>query len=352
MTSASPVRRLADTLVNRLLGAYPFSGTALGLREYDTLVPDPSAAAEAALGADLAGIAAQAETLDAQTPAERVTLAAVRATCRRRRLALEQREVEFTVTAMPMAGPPALFAIAARTTLPGAHAADDYLVRLRAAAAWIDGTTERLREGEARGRRPVRSLLDQALAWADRALTTPVPAAFTAPQPPDGWAGTPSWVVERDRIVSDDIMPALRRWRDLLVELQPAARPDEQAGLGALPGGDEDYLRAIEVHTTLPFTADELHAIGLTEIERLEARAVKLGASLGLADLAAVVAAVRASSSEIDAETALTAARAAVLRAESRAGEIMPAPLPAPCAVEPMPPTVAEAGMPPHYTRP
>ncbi|MDT4905657.1 MAG: hypothetical protein QOH52_3673 [Pseudonocardiales bacterium] len=352
MTSASPVRRLADTLVNRLLVADPFSGTALGLREYDTLVPDPSAAAEAALDADLAGIAAQAETLDAQTPAERVTLAAVRATCRRRRLALEQREVEFTVTAMPMAGPPALFAIAARTTLPGAHAADDYLVRLRAAAAWIDGTTERLREGEARGRRPVRSLLDQALAWADRALTTPVPAAFTAPQPPDGWAGTPSWVVERDRIVSDDITPALRRWRDLLVELQPAARPDEQAGLGALPGGDEDYLRAIEVHTTLPFTADELHAIGLAEIERLEARAVNLGASLGLADLAAVVAAVRASSSEIDAETALTAARAAVLRAESRAGEIMPAPLPAPCAVEPMPPTVAEAGMPPHYTRP
>jgi uncharacterized protein (DUF885 family) len=41
-----------------------------------------------------------------------------------------------------------------------------------------------------------------------------------------------------------------------------------------------------------------------------------------------------------------------VRRAEERAAEIMPQPLPDPCAVSPMPQTVAESGMAPHYTRP
>jgi uncharacterized protein (DUF885 family) len=49
---------------------------------------------------------------------------------------------------------------------------------------------------------------------------------------------------------------------------------------------------------------------------------------------------------------ALAAAQDAVRRAEQRAGEMMPEPLPEPCAVSPMPQTVAESGMAPHYTLP
>lgn len=357
MTSSSPpatsaIGQLADTLVNRLLAADPFLGTGLGLREYDALIPDPSAAAEETLTADLADIAAQAEALVASEPAERVTLAAVRARCHQQHLALAGRDVEYTVTAMPMGGPPALFAIAARTTLPDARAASDYVTRLRGSAGWIDGISARLRAGADRGRFGVGSLVDQAVAWADRALDTPVPAAFLAPKPPARWNGAAAWAEEVSRTVSELVMPAVGRWRDLLVELRPQARSDEHAGLGALPGGEEDYLRAIEYHTTLALTAGELHQIGLAEIARLEQRARTLGATLGLADLAAVRVAVRGSSTELDAEAALTAARSAVARAEAHAHEIMPAPLPPPCAVEPMPPTVAESGMPPHYTRP
>lgn len=353
MTAApSPVRRLADTLVTTLLAADPFAGTALGLREYDALVPDPSAAADDALAGDLAAIDEQAAALDPQGGAERVTLAAVRATCHRQRLSLATRDVEYTVTAMPMAGPPALFGIAARTTLPDAAAAADYLTRLRGSAPWIDGTAQRLREGHAAGRHPVATLVDEAIEWADHALATPVPAAFTAPPPPPGWDGAPAWEAERDTVVTEQVMPAVARWRDLLVELRPSARSDEQAGVHALPNGDVEYRHAIEYHTTLPHTADELHAIGLAEVARLEERAAALGAAIGLADLPAVVAAVRASSADIDPDAAVAAARAAVARAEKLADQIMPPPLPGPCAVEPMPPTVAESGMPPHYTRP
>jgi uncharacterized protein (DUF885 family) len=352
MTSDSPARQLAQTLVDRLLTADPFTGTGLGLREYDALVPDPSAAAEDRLAADLTTIATQAQGVVATGPADAVTLDVVRATCDRHQRSIATRMAEFTVSAMPLAGPPALFAVLARTVLPDATAAADYLQRVKASVDWLDASTARLREGAARARYPVGSLLDEALGWADRTLATPVPPAVTAPAPPDGWDGAAAWRDELERAARDGIVPAVSRWRDRLAELRPQARPDDAAGIAALPGGAQDYESAIAVHTTLPFTAGELHRIGLDEVARLEDRARELGAAIGLNDLDAVRRAVRASTSALDPQAALVLAQDAVLRAEARAHEIMPQPLPDPCAVSPMPQTVAEAGMAPHYTRP
>jgi uncharacterized protein (DUF885 family) len=348
----SPARQLAKTLVDRLLTADPFAGTALGLREYDALVPDASAAAEDALVDDLAAIAGQAASVTADDPSDAVTLDVVRAVCERHRRSISVRMPEFTVTAMPFAGPPALFAILARTALVDPQAAADYLERVAASAGWIDATTQRLREGAARGRYPVGSLVDDALAWVDRTLATAVPAALTAPAPPEGWDGASAWRADLERAARERIVPALARWRDRLLELRPNARADDAAGLGALPNGARDYEIAVAVHTTLPFTADQLHRIGLDEVARLEDRARELGASIGLADLDDVRKATRASTSALEPEAALAAAQAAVQRAEARAHEIMPMPLPDPCAVTPMPQTVADSGMAPHYTRP
>jgi len=348
----SPVRQLAAELVDTLLASDPFLGTGLGLREYDALLPDPSSAAERALAANLAALGRRAESLAADTAADRVTLGVVRGVCAQRRLALLNASDEYTVTAMPIAGPATLLATAARTTLVDAQAATDYLTRLRAAPGWIDGTAERLREGRAKGRLPVGVLVDQAIAWADSALATDVPPAFLGPSAPDGWDGTDAWRAEVERVVREGITPALARWRDLLVELRPAARVEAEAGLGAIPGGAESYLRCIAVHTTLALTADELHRTGLAAMALLERRALELGAPLGLHDLPSIVAAVRESSGSVDPQVAIEAARGAVRRAEARAADIMPEPRPAPCAVDAMPATVGESGAAPHYTRP
>jgi uncharacterized protein (DUF885 family) len=348
----SRARQLAGTLVDLLLTADPFSGTALGLREYDALVPDASRAAEDALAADLAALGTEAAALRTDDPADAVTLEVVRSTCARRRQSIENRAVEYTVTPMPLSGPPALMATLARTVLPDVQAAADYLERVRGSAAWIDAGTARLAEGAARGRYPVGSLLDAALAWVDRTLARPVPPAITVPAPPEGWDGAPTWREELERVAREQVVPAIARWRDRLTELQPRARRDDAAGLTALPGGEADYERAIAVHTTLPFSANELHRIGRAEVERLEERARELGARIGLADLAAVRAATRRSTSELAPDVALAMAQEAVRRAEARAAEIMPQPLPDPCAVTAMPQTVAESGMAPHYTRP
>ncbi|MDT4919335.1 MAG: hypothetical protein QOI15_237, partial [Pseudonocardiales bacterium] len=243
-------------------------------------------------------------------------------------------------------------AVLARTVLVDVEAATDYLERVTASTAWIDGTTERLREGAARGRYPVGPLLESAIEWADRTLTSGVPPALTTPAPPDTWDGVGEWHERLEHVARNGVVPAIARWRELLVELRASARPDEAAGLSHLPGGDADYAAAVAVHTTLPLTADELHRIGVEQVEHLEHRARELGAAIGLTDLDAVRRAVRASTSALEPDDALASAQAAVRRAEERAGEIMPQPLPDPCAVSPMPLTVAESGMAPHYTRP
>ena len=212
MTSAhSDARKLADTVVDRLLRADPFAGTGLGLREYDALVPDASAAAEDELAADLASLGAQAAEVTADDAADEVTLAAVRATCDRQQQMLALRPPEFTVSAMPIYGPPALFAVLARTALVDPQAATDYLQRVTASADWLDASTQRLREGAARGRFPVGSLVDDSIAWADRALATAVPPAVTTPAPPDGWDGATEWREQLDRVARDRITPAVAR---------------------------------------------------------------------------------------------------------------------------------------------
>lgn len=351
-TAESPARALAAAVVERILRADPFTGTGLGMREYDALVPDASAAAEQELAADLAGLAAQAQEISTDDPADAVTLDVVRATCERQQRLVELGLPEFTVTAMPFAGPPALLGVLARTVLVDEQAAADYLERVTASPKWLDDTTERLREGAARVRRPVGSLVDAAIAWAERTLAPDVPAAVTAPAPPAGWDGATEWRERLDRVAAEGIAPAIARWRELLLELRASARPDDAVGLGELPDGPAAYESAIAYHTTLPVSADELHRVGREQVEALEERACELGAKIGLRDLDDVRRTMRASTSARSPDEAIAASIAAVRRAESRAAEIMPQPLPEPCAVSPMPQTVGESGMAPHYTRP
>jgi uncharacterized protein (DUF885 family) len=106
------------------------------------------------------------------------------------------------------------------------------------------------------------------------------------------------------------------------------------------------------MYTTLPLSPARLHQTGLDHVAALEDRAVALGAGLGLAGLAEVFAALRDSNGQVPPEQAIAEAAAAVRRAEVRAGEFFPQPLPPPCEVTPMPEIVAVSGAAPHYTPP
>jgi uncharacterized protein (DUF885 family) len=349
------IRTLAEELHTRLFQASPFDASIKGISGYDDLAPDASVEADTRLRHDIEALVTDVAAFDAAalSTADRVTLDCVVDTAERTLLDLDASLIDLTVTAMPIEGAPVLLAVAARTLLGDPQAAADYLTRLRAAVGWLGQVDERLRDGAARGRVPVAPLVQDTIAWVDSVLSDGAPPALLAPQPPSDWDGADAWRRELDDVVRELVAPAIARWRGLLAdELLPVARPAERPGLVHVPGGEADYERLIRSHTTLRRTADELHQTGLDHVAALEERARRLGSELGLADLPAVHEAMRAAAAASDPEVAMAAAVAAIRRAEARAAEVFPEPLPPPCEVTAMPRTVAESGIAPHYSPP
>ncbi len=351
MTSA---RDLADRFHRRWLEENPFAASMYGIPGYDDLMPDESEEGEQAWRAEVAQFLGEADAIDPRplTPADAVTLDCTREMATQELTMIDMARAEYTVTAMQYAGPALLMAVAARTVLLDETAAEAYLTRLRRSGAWLDQTGERLRAGARKGRLPVAPLVEQAITWAEAVLAGPVPEPVLSPRPPEGWPGTAAWEDERRRVAAEVVKPALIRWVATVRELLPRARPSEQAGLVHLPGGREDYARAVRAYTTLPRHPEQLHQTGLDHIAALEARAVELGAGLGLSGLDEVLGALRDSAGKISPAEAISEATVAVRRAEARAPEFFPQPLPPPCEVTPMPEVVAVGGAAPHYSPP
>ncbi|MBO0806484.1 MAG: DUF885 family protein, partial [Nocardiopsaceae bacterium] len=291
-------RDLADRFHERWLRANPFSATMFGIGGYDDLLPDDSEAGQRAWRAEAERFGARAAELaadgrDQLTAEDAITLDCLAQAVERELAAIDMAADEHAVTAMHYRGPAVFLAVAARTVLVDVAAAEAYLTRLRASGAWLDQIAERLRAGARRGRLPVAPLAEQAIAWAEAILANPGTSPVLSPKPPDGWSRAAAWEAERRAATADVVHPALARWVEVVRDLLGRARPSERAGLCWLPGGEDDYAQAIRVYTTLPLSAAELHQTGLDHVAALEARAVELGAGLGLSGLEEVFAAVR-----------------------------------------------------------
>ena len=349
---ASALRDLASRFHQRWLKEYPFAATMYGIPGYDHLLPDESEAGQRAWRAEVEGFLEEAAAIASGplVPADAVTLGCIREAGAHELDGIDMARAEHTVTAMQFAGPATFLAVAARTVLVDPEAAEAYLTRLRGSGIWFDQLSEQLQTGARKGRLPVAPLAEQAIGWARDVL--PGLSPVFAPPPPPGWSRTAAWEDERQAVADEVVRPALARWIATVEELLPRSRPSDRAGLVWLPGGEEDYARAIRIFTTLPRSPEELYQTGLDQVAALEARAGRLGAGLGLSGRDEVFAALRDSAGKISAEEAIRQAVAAVRRAEARAGELFPQPLPAPCEVTPMPEVVAVSGAAPHYTPP
>ena len=100
----------------------------------------------------------------------------------------------------------------------------------------------------------------------------------------DGWteADRSRFRASLGEAVGTVVRPALERLHATLVEtVLPATRGDDRPGLGRVPGGEAAYTLAIRHHTSLEIRATDLHAMGLAEIDRIDAelrRARRAGA--------------------------------------------------------------------------
>ena len=93
-------------------------------------------------------------------------------------------------------------------------------------------------------------------------------------------------------LVENTVYPAYRRMIDHYAALEPSASTDD--GAWKLPDGERYYAHRLRTLTTTELSAEEIHAIGLREVERLQAEMKRILKAEGYAtdDFAATMAAL------------------------------------------------------------
>jgi uncharacterized protein (DUF885 family) len=162
---------------------------------------------------------------------------------------------------------------------------DAYLSRVSQLPAWIDQAIANMREGMHKGVTQPKAIMVSALPQFQKLVSatpesniyytpaTKLPAGFSA-------ADKQRLSAAYRNTVSTKVMPALARLATFLEqEYMPACR--SSTGLGALPDGQAWYQARVANATTTSLKPDEIHAIGLKEVARIQAQFAVLGPKLG-----------------------------------------------------------------------
>jgi uncharacterized protein (DUF885 family) len=154
--------------------------------------------------------------------------------------------------------------------------AEHYVARLRAAGKAFDETVATAQDDARRGILPPRFIL--ASVERDARAIAETPAATSAlvtsfQKKLEGAKGIDDaaradLVAQATKAVDEVVRPAYVRYVAAVVELEAKATDD--AGLWHTTGGDARYARFLRAGTASDLSADEIHAMGLAEIARLE----------------------------------------------------------------------------------
>lgn len=167
---------------------------------------------------------------------------------------------------------------------------ENYLARLGLVAARIDEGVAQARDAAGRGFLMPDFITKSALGQFERFLGD-APAKNVLVASLDERASKltdvsaeerAKFVAAAEKITAGEIIPAFRRAQALLQEQLPRTTSD--AGLWRLPGGAQAYATALRRFTTTDMTAEEIHALGLKEVARIEASMDGLLKQLGFAN--------------------------------------------------------------------
>jgi uncharacterized protein (DUF885 family) len=293
MAAHDELMTVCDEYWDGFLAAYPSAATLLGDRRFDDRIEDLSAEAEQLLHDSWAGQMARLDSIDVASldRTDRVTHGLLRTELTRGIEGLAERRTEMASDQMD--GVHAmLLTLAPQITAPTPESARALVERHRQMGTMLDQAVERFRSGLAAGRVPARLTIDRSLHQLDGYLASPVDQdPFVTFAGPEGWDGESAWRDELADVARSVIRPALQRYRDVLAdELLPVARPDDCCGRIWLDEGESLYRSDIRHDTTLDdLTAEEIHQLGLDEIERLRGEYTEVGERLfGTSDLEAI----------------------------------------------------------------
>lgn len=162
---------------------------------------------------------------------------------------------------------------------------ENNLKRHRDYVVMVDRWIERFRQGMASGVVEPKLIVNNMIEQIDTQLAQGVEGSVFYGPVKTFPAEIPAADQQRLRaetaaIIRDGIFPAYKRFRDFLKnEYLPVAR--DSVGLVGMKGGDRLYAHLIEVHTTLPLKAEDVHQLGLQEVARITAEMEKIKAQVG-----------------------------------------------------------------------
>jgi uncharacterized protein (DUF885 family) len=170
---------------------------------------------------------------------------------------------------------------------------EDYIARLHQIPRVLNQTTEVLRAGMKDKLMPVRFLIEklpgqcQGVIDSDPFLlpTKKYPASIS----PEDQKRLTQQITDA---INSDVIPAYKFFATFLqTEYAPQGRTT--LSITSLPEGEKRYQNDIYARTTTRMTPDEIHQLGLREIDRIEAEMTSIAKKEGFADLASFRASLK-----------------------------------------------------------
>ena len=165
-----------------------------------------------------------------------------------------------------------------------------YMARLEQVDQRMDEAIARARAAAAKGSIPPRFILDRSRTQVQAFLQPPAEQnlfVLALTRRSEKIEGLPAdtrqrQIAEATQLVATRIRPAWQRVDAFLAEIEPKTTAD--AGLWRFPNGAAAYAQALALYTTTTLSADEIHAIGLREVARIEGEMDTVLQTLGRKD--------------------------------------------------------------------
>ena len=174
---------------------------------------------------------------------------------------------------------------------------EDYISRLRQIPLALDQTTVQMRKGMADKLMPPRFLLGKVVDQCKNlAYQTPEQSPFAQP-----FSNFPKDISASDQkrlreaglaAIKESVLPAYIRFTAFVRdEYGPKGRVEP--GIWSLPDGADRYRFEIRRMTTTEMAPNEIHGLGLKQVDEIEAEMLALAQKLGFKDLASLNAYIK-----------------------------------------------------------
>jgi uncharacterized protein (DUF885 family) len=276
------VNDLADRFWEAILELNPTTATVYGDDRYDDRLEDPGPEGRSKARRLMEETLAEASAIDPSglMVEDRITRDVIQVVCELQIEQDDQRIDELKVVDQ-ISGPQTLLPqVAQFQKADTPERLEKFLARLHAYPTYMAANREILEEGQARGLTAPRIVTERTIAQLERLLAIPIEEAVIP--------SLAQVASDQDRekvreVVRDEVYPADAQFLEALKgDYLASSRTDP--GLWSAPGGETLYRTQIRSWTTLDISPEEVHRIGLDEIERIDAERRAIARSQGHGD--------------------------------------------------------------------